>query len=358
VVNQMPDEWLPRRLDRLRKKLWEHRSSVGKASARLPFVKMEADLGWGRPHPRRFPSEILSSLLDSIPGQARPTLILCIDEAHRPEATPGNKEGVNQVLLEYHKNAGMRALALFAGHSHTPDVLEASISGRFASGNRPPMKRLTNGEPREYALGIMGFLQVGGTEAERSAVADWVARECSNWPHHLRNAMSAIAEESLLSDSLNPPDWNGKRIEDRLNEAREEYYDQRLSRGLDRSRTIVHLLRDALSGWNGACLKSEMADRCAEVLAELKKSHPNEARRLKLAGLNEDSLLMDRLIEQGVIAQTKDDNDREWEFAIPSLADYARDGFYKCRGFPLTKRSAGPASQAASSPSPNPKACA
>ena len=94
-------------------------------------------------------------------GRVPPDMVVClyVDEAHGLQASAG---GRNVAAASLHEGPpddvsrpGRRLFAVFAGHTHTPDVLQPSISKRFRDGNVHYMGNLSEDESLHYVFGTL-----------------------------------------------------------------------------------------------------------------------------------------------------------------------------------------------------------
>lgn len=176
-------------------------------------------------------------------------ICLLIDEAHSLRPTPAEK--INWLLHSLHEGppsegrALIPAFAVLAGHTHTPEVLEKSISRRFADGNQQYMHGLADAESQQYVERTLDHLGVPDTDPGRWALAHWVVGECGGFPHHLRNAMSSVAEGMLQADGFALSGLDGAFVEERLRKRREGYYEVRTKGAVGQVRAeLGALLRD------------------------------------------------------------------------------------------------------------------
>lgn len=281
-----------------------------------------------------FPWDDMPRMLENVP----PDVVVCllVDEAHGVQPTAGVREGVerNYAVGGLHEGppphlptAGRRVFGLFAGHTHTREVLEKSISGRFASGNMQYMQGLSDTESLRYVQGTLDHFEVPGGDPGRTALAEWIADECGGFPHHLRNAMSAIADGLLDADSLALSDLDGASFRKSLRRARVEYYEARTENAIGQIRKD---LGDVLQRWSNRADPVEVSagmDDLDELIDDL-----GERRRARLAddyGIRSGAGLMREMVGKGV-AMT-DSEGGGCRCPIDSLAAWMKTGIHSFR---------------------------
>ncbi len=194
-----------------------------------------------------FPWRDMPRLLGRVP----PDMVVClyVDEAHGLQASAGDR---NVAAASLHEGPpddvsrpGRRLFAVFAGHTHTPDVLRPSISKRFRDGNVHYMGNLSEDESLRYVFGTLDRLGVLAQDINRKPLAHWTVGECGGFPHHLRSAMESIAEGLLQADGLSLAGLDGEFVSQRLRARRERYYGVRTDGVVDMAAPqLGALLRD------------------------------------------------------------------------------------------------------------------
>jgi len=203
VLKQEPKRWDAISFGDIRKAYRTMRNWIGDFDFNIGIVKKRLSYELPEIHKDLFPKDTLDHVMKTWVSNDN-VLVLLVDEAHKLKESPSDKQDINRVLWDLHQHSGVPAMAIFAGHSHTRDMLHPSIAYRYADGNEQPMKPLLPEESEEYVLKILAKLGVGGSERENQRLADWVCGEYSDWPHHLRNAMKAVAETALQANSPQP----------------------------------------------------------------------------------------------------------------------------------------------------------
>ena len=235
--------------------------------------------------------------------------------------------------------------AVLAGHTHTPTVLEPSISQRYATGNLRYMEPLSPDESRDYVLGVLGHLGSVGGRSEKAALADWVAGECGGFPHHLRNAMEAVARGMLRADSLRLADLDGGLVAGDLRERRESYYRLRAEGPVA---TLARALGPLLSDWSGRDRPVGDAE-AEEELDGLVHGLPDKVRRrLAEADVGSGRGLMDEMVRGGVLMPDAVDG-RGCRCPIDSMVKWLERGSHAGRA-PFPNLAGGRRRDAAPSP--------
>ena len=283
-----------------------------KAQAAGGRIQSVSALGFGgavgpRP-PKADPlAEGLAKALDDAPEDI--ALCLTVDEAHQLRPTPGRE--INELLAMIHAGAYVRfpLFVLLAGHSQTPDVIQPSVSRRLAGDHLVHMQPLSVRESKEYVQGVLDHCEARGS---RRRLADWIAEECGGFPHHLRSAMTAVAEEMLRTDSTMLRDLDAGRIAQRIAKLRLDYY-QRRTEDLGPAMPAV---RAVLAKWgpDGAPSREAAEDDLAHAIAGV---DAQRLERMREEGAHTPKRLADRMISRGLLAA--DSEGERWRCVIPSL---------------------------------------
>lgn len=229
-------------------------------------------------------------------------VILMVDEAHSLKDTPG-EEG-NLLLRSLHEGprfeggAPLPAFAVFAGHTHTPDWLEKSISGRFAEGNQQYMRTLSEADALDYVGRTLSHFGVSGGDPGRRELADWIARECGGFPRHLRSAMGAVAESLLSADSLALSDLDGAFVAERLSSRREAYYEVR-AKGA--ARHVKRELGALLRKWDEGDRPRDKAAGQAALRRFIQELDPEKRELMAEDGVGNSAQLIDEMIRNGLL---------------------------------------------------------
>lgn len=304
IASQMPEAW--RRGEAEARKLLGRLTGAGVGFGAFGF-SLSASAAWDAAKPESDPTMPWMKAAEIPDKDKTPSsfaICLLVDEAHSLRPSPG--ETINRLLQSLHEGppsggGALAAFAVLAGHTHTPEVLEKSLSRRLADGNLQYMESLSEADSLRYVEGTLDHLGVSRTEPGRNALAYWIVRECAGFPHHLRNAMSAVAEGMLRTNSPRLADLNGGFVSERLRTGREEYYAQRTEGALsDAKPQIGALLRD----WgrrNAPLGKAEAKDALDDLLATLPQSR---RKRMGKAGVEDGEDLMREMIGNGALMPT------------------------------------------------------
>ena len=292
--------------------------AVGKALGNLGAVgvsvgtagfsfSLSASPGQRGPQSRRMPWADLPAATGRMPSGA--VLCLVIDEAHGLSNTLG--EDRNVLLRSLHMGAPRlrdRAppppvFATLAGHTQTPKVLEPSISQRYATGNLRYMGPLSNGESISYVLGTLEHLQGAGWDPDGKALADWIAGECGGFPHHLRNAMEAVAKGMLLAGSLRLAELDGEVVAEELRWRREDYYRSRAKGPIS---TLAPQLGALLADWSRRSPPVRDAQG-RRALTKLLEDAPDDVRKeVAEEGVVSGRGLMEEMVRRGALMPDAD----------------------------------------------------
>lgn len=163
-------------------------------------------------------------------GRRGSTIALLVDEAQNLQDTPT----VRAHLEELHNDgAGETPMMLVCfGLGNTVDRLTDLGLSRLASGHVRTIGVLSNEEARQAVVGTLEDALAGHTfdERERSNwindAANVILEDSGNFPHHLTNGCSALAQAVLLDGIDAAPPVSVVR--ERSRDYRQEYYEARL----------------------------------------------------------------------------------------------------------------------------------
>lgn len=301
IAAQLPKEWRPS-LDAMKGALKRLSGvDVGIGAGGFTF---SASASW-QEKPMDSPTMPWAELTEAIARMPTGAAIcLLIDEAHTLRNTPGEERNV--LLQSLHMGPPPMGdgappppvFAVLAGHIQTPEVLEASVSQRYATGNLRYMGNLSKDESLSYVLGTLPHLQGDGPDPGRNAVARWVVGECGGFPHHLRNAMESLAEGILRADSTLLADLDGGFVADDLGGRRELYYEARAKGAI------------ALAGPEVGALLRDWSQRSAPVderqglleLSKLLAGLPKAVRGgMARQGVGDGRALMAEMVRRGAL---------------------------------------------------------
>ncbi len=260
-----------------------------------------------------FPEELFLSggktLLDK--GDA---FVLVIDEAQAIKPSPGGE--ANDLLSNlHHKGVNLPIVPVLVGQPVTQERIQETISAsRYSYGNEPFMVGLNKNDEKEYMEKMFNWLELKGTARQKTRLSNWIAKECRGWPHHLSNAMKAVTEGLLESNSLALSDLNGKEIENSLTDRRLSYYESRLG-----SQKEIRFAQKAVL----EVLKNQKTENLYENAAQALDSNPPREPVLP-------SELKDALLMSGLMARRKKKGKRkEYICPISSMAQYLETGRFK-----------------------------
>ena len=163
-------------------------------------------------------------------GRRGSTIVLLVDEAQNLQDTPA----VRAHLEELHNDGAGETPMMLAcfGLGNTVDRLTALGLSRLASGHVRTIGVLSNEEAREAVVGTLEDVLACHTfdEQERSKwineAGKVILEDSGNFPHHLTNGCSALAQAVLLDGIAASPPANAVR--ERARAYRREYYEARL----------------------------------------------------------------------------------------------------------------------------------
>ncbi len=249
--------------------------------------------------------------------------ILVIDEAQGIDPSPGSK--ANGLLAHLHQGVPLPIVPVLAGQPNTQERLRETISGsRYADGNEPFMTGLKDGEARGYVLAMLDWLEIEGMPAQREALAQWIAAECGGWPHHLSNAMKAVAEGLLEASSMRLRAIDGEVVAASLTARRLRYYQSRLSSQAEIEACEGAVLQ-VLGQMDGARAPLERRQLNAALRKALKAHSPErDVAALELRHALSMSGLLARNEKTG--QGGKKTGEIEWICPIPSIAHYMETG--------------------------------
>ena len=236
-------------------------------------------------------------------------LVLTLDEGQAV------RESAHQVLLDLHATGfGRPCTLLIAGLSHTADVI-GSIDGISRPSDRAVLNlaALSAGECAESTRKMLAALRIDAEPTAIRGAALRVAEVSHGWPQHLHGAQVALAEQLLAGNGeLRLVDYGKMREES--DRRRIDYYEARLqSHPLLQNVQFVAGVMQALGGLNTPPTYDAVCEVCADALAgdrvpvSMREEPPGAV------------ALAQAFITQGILAKR---NRREYEIAIPSMADW------------------------------------
>lgn len=243
------------------------------------------------------------------PGRIGETGMVClyVDEAHGLQPSEGLPKGEtrNIAVGDLHEGAppqvapsGRRVFGLFAGHAHTPEILEKSLSWRLADGNLRYMRNLSGEDSLRYVKRTLDHLGVSGADPGRHALARWVAGECGGFPHHLRSAMCSVADGLLRADGLALPDLDGRFVMDRLRARRVAYYQRRTQGAIGPVKTELGAL---LREWSIEGGPSDKEAGEAALHRFMNGLAPDARTLMDSRGVGNSAKLIDEMMRKGIL---------------------------------------------------------
>ncbi len=289
-------------------------------------------LSWDRAAPpppfSSFPAQLFREGAEELLNRGN-AFILVVDEAQAIAPTLGRD--TNALLAHLHQGVDLPIVPVLAGLPNTQENLRETIS-RFSYGNEPFMVGLSDGESRNYVEKMLEWLEVEGSPGQHRALADWMVKECGagregsqcgGWPHHLSNAMKAVAESLLAVGSMRLSDLNGAAVEKSLASRRVQYYRSRF-----RSQKELALCK----GPTLAILKSVRGDAHPIPEHQMPERVFDEFKRKEWGFSSSDPGVSsvqfhDALVMSGLLAQRELESGKsEWICPIPSMARYIEFG--------------------------------
>ena len=163
-------------------------------------------------------------------GRRGSTIVLLVDEAQNLPDTPK----VRTHLEELHNDGAGETPMMLAcfGLGNTVDRLADLGLSRLARGHARTIGALSNEEARQAVVGTLEDVLACHTFDERerskwiSDAANAILEDSGNFPHHLTNGCSALAQAVLLDGIDAAPPVSGMR--ERARAYRQEYYEARL----------------------------------------------------------------------------------------------------------------------------------
>ena len=163
-------------------------------------------------------------------GRRGSTIVLLVDEAQNLQDT----STVRTHLEELHNDGAGETPMMLAcfGLGNTVDRLAELGLSRLARGHVRSIGVLSNEEARQAVVGTLEDVLAGHTFKGRerskwiSDAANVILEDSGNFPHHLTNGCSALAQAVLLDGIDAAPPVNGVR--ERARGYRQEYYEARL----------------------------------------------------------------------------------------------------------------------------------
>ena len=256
-------------------------------------------------------------------------MLLCIDEAHNLRGDDGKIGGAVPLLVALHQNAApfgdVPIIPICAGHTHTPEVLHESVSGRFTGGNLMPLPVLGTAESHAYIDRTMSYLEVVRDASHADDFIEWAVAESGNWPHHLRGVMESLAKAMLAADSRQLGEVDGDLVGKAIKASRLSYYSQRVPEGYEAATQQLAELAEALHE-DGVRTKGDAIRRTAMWLDS---AQPHQASLLPSAGnlLDRATRLVNAMVASGLTYQQSQDG--YWQPPIRSLQAYLRTADYE-----------------------------
>lgn len=299
IATQIPKPWRPRAsvLKRMFKGIeglaLSFAAGNAQVSASLAFRERafagQGGMPWGE----------LARALRGAPDDA--VICLIVDEAQSISASRG--ETGNEVLRTLHmgpprSHSGPPVFALLAGLPNTPDVIAESIS-RLAVDNERIIPNLEESQSAAYVERVLNHFEASRRDPGRAPLSEWVVRESGDFPHHLRNAMSAVAEGMRDADSVTLAEMDGASVASALATRRRAYYEKRMKGGIGLVKPdLAKLLKEWRKG-------GRPHDRDAAVLAlrAFIRDGLDSDQRNSLAeeGVKTGAQMFDRLVRNGVL---------------------------------------------------------
>ena len=246
----------------------------------------------------------------------RPIALLC-DEIQALDTSDPNARGAVRSL--HVGNSTFPVLPVFAGLSDAPDVLEGCGVTRPSGGNEQIVQPLAINERVGYAEAVLDHLEAVAEPTVVHALARWIA-ECSDgWPQHLRISTSAVAKAMLDAETPHLASLDADAIRQRVNDARNEFYSQRLRAatpaGTDATPALALMAARARDRPEGLTI-SDLADSATEGNAG--SSLPPNAQDVVRAA-----------IHAGVLQSVSTQRRHRYTCPIPSMARWLQGEEYQ-----------------------------
>lgn len=207
---------------------------------------------------------------------------------------------------------GLPIVPVFAGLSHSFDVLRRHDISRMARRRRVTLGALEQTEARKVVTMMLDAFCIEG-----SSHNDWarrIALESCGWPQHLHVGLQALAKSVVSNDGMlgsTEGDF-ANSVSGLFAKYRKEYYRNRLDDDLENCVDLIYvILNEARSP--------------GKTLGELRsiisvQTREDSGRKFQLPKQFDVSTLLDRMIKRGFLQLT--DADYRYICPIPSLTDY------------------------------------
>jgi len=251
------------------------------------------------PSPAR--PESMAALMKTHEGAWKDRVILLlVDEAQN---IPSNASQARAVISYLH-GACRKARILLAccGLGNTQDKLAELGVSRLARERLTTLQPLAVEQAEESLRRVFSTCGVAGAAGERQRWLKTLASLSLGWPQHLR-AIAAVALEHLAARRMNVSDGSLDAVAQAAREARERYYDQRLSG--------VALWRPAYREIAEALRRAEAPHLRLDRIAEIARTH--------LARWNEP---LHTFIANSLRAGVLGAENSRYSIPIPSFADH------------------------------------
>ena len=270
----------------------------------------------------------------------RVCVVLAVDEAQTCPITQAARSGLTAL---HNQAADYGVLTVCFGLSNTRDVIEDAGLSRFAEKCVVELGALASGEGRavldktlvhlgvdwnnvdwrDYVEGL-GFDESSWT-AWRDALVERLDEATTNFPQHLTAALMSVCEGLIEHRDAPAHEWDGvaAKIEQRLDDRKETYYNARLSKGLEFHKTALGAL--TLAGMNPGITWRAAEKAMGVADDEGDPIDANEAERLMLVAKN-----------RGVISQIKSQRDGRRgrvmvaPSPVPSMIKHLAEHFGAC----------------------------
>jgi len=181
-----------------------------------------------RPYSYTFPADLFhqgaAKLLSN--ENKKHAFIIVVDEAQKITTSPNVK--ANALLANLHEGVNLPIVPVLAGLPNTQENIRETIS-RFSYGNEPFIAELSLDESKDYVEKMLNWLGAEGTRSQNKKLTGWIVKECGGWPHHLSNAMKALAEGFVAAQSMQLDNLDGELVSAKIARRRLGYYRARIA---------------------------------------------------------------------------------------------------------------------------------